>query len=68
MPVFKVNKSKLDSQDGFRKEAELFCQTIKEQGDLVLFEPKVGYLATFGVLLTEKGISYQLEFEPNKFS
>jgi hypothetical protein len=34
----------------------------------VAFEPKSGFLATLGVFLTEKGISYQLEFERTSLS
>lgn len=62
MALFIVEKSDLENHPEFRGESTPFCLTVRETDLVVIFEPKAGYLATFGVMLTEKGISYQLEF------
>ena len=64
MAIFIVTKSDLMKHPELEKEAILFCESIKENDLSMLFEPKPGYLATFGLMLTEKFISYQLDFGP----
>jgi hypothetical protein len=66
MAIFFVNKSDLQKHPGFQEEAVPFCKSINDNELCFLFEPKPGFLASFGVLLTEQGISYQLEFDLGK--
>jgi hypothetical protein len=68
MALFIVNKSDLLAHPEFETEVSHFCEKRIESEKSVAFEPKPGFLATFGVFLTEKGISYQLEFEKTSLS
>ena len=63
MALFIVNKSDLQVHPEFDTQVSHFCERRIENEVSVAFEPKSGFLATLGVFLTEKGISYQLEFE-----
>jgi hypothetical protein len=68
MALFIINKSELVKHPDFEKQASPFCERKLESETTVAYEPKPGFLATFGVLLTEKGISYQLEFDRNSLT
>ena len=68
MALFIVNKSDLLAHPEFETQVSHFCEKRIENEKSVAFEPKPGFLATFGVFLTEKGISYQLEFEKTSLS
>ena len=63
MAVYKVKKIHLSSHPDFDKQAMQYYQKRFENDESVIYEPKPGYLGTFGVLLAENGISYQLDFD-----
>lgn len=67
MAIFLVNKTDLEQHPHFEEELACLCDDVSGNDKYFYFTPKPGYLSSFGLLLTEKQISYQLEFEPRSF-
>ena len=67
MAIFKVSKRDLAKFPRVEKELVALCESVICSEMYVSFVPKDGYLVVLGVMLAEKGISYQLNFDANRF-
>jgi hypothetical protein len=63
LTVITVEKNDLLKNPGFEIEVQPFCIQRKEKDDLVIFVPRPGFLMPLVVLLSERKISYKVEFE-----
>ena len=60
--VIIVNISELYNKPDFENEAQSFCVRIVHSTDTVSFFPRSGYLMPLVALLSERKISYKVEF------
>jgi len=63
LTVITVEKNDLLKNPEVEIEAQPFCIQRKETDDLVKFIPRPGFLMPLVVLLSERKISYKVEFE-----
>ena len=65
MPVafYIVNKS--DLNPNILEHPWCICELRTETADTIIFEPKTGFIASFGMTLAENKISYRLKFKNN---
>jgi len=56
-----VNKSDLNPD--VLEQLWCICELRTETADVFVFEPKAGFITSFGMILAETKISYRLEFK-----
>jgi hypothetical protein len=61
MAIFTVDKAEVSAN--VKDKLSVLCVSVVEKEDYFAFIPKTGYFVSVGVLLTELGISYQLDFD-----
>jgi hypothetical protein len=67
MAIFRVSKKDLVKFPGVETTLVPLCESVRYSEMFVSFIPKDGCLVAVGVLLAEKGISYELNFDANRF-
>jgi hypothetical protein len=63
MPIFIVPKSQAEKFEGFSERVKMFCDRVSIADGRFVLEAKPGFIVVLSVFLSEKAISYSLQFD-----
>jgi len=63
MPIFIIEKRELENDPELRKTAGTLCESVLETESHFEFIPRPGSLVSFSLLLSQRGVVYEVYFD-----